>query len=57
MDDDTPTDDSMDDDTPTDGDSMDDETASPTDGDGAGFGGAIAVGALLASLLLFYRRH
>ena len=47
MDDDTPTDDSMD----------DDETESPTDGDGAGFGGAIAVGALLASLLLFYRRH
>jgi hypothetical protein len=58
MDDDTPTDDdSMDDDTPTDDDSMDDETESPTDGDGAGFGGAIAVGALLASLLLFYRRH
>ena len=55
--DDTPTEDSMDDDTPTDGGSMDDETASPTDGDGAGFGGAIAVGALLASLLLFYRRH
>jgi len=58
MDDDTPTEDSMDDETPTDGDSMDDdETESPTDGDGAGFGGAIAVGALLASLLLFYRRH
>ena len=55
-DDETPTEDSMDDDTPTE-DSMDDETESPTDGDGTGFGGAIAVGALLASLLLFYRRH
>jgi len=56
-DDETPTEDSMDDDTPTEDSMDDDETESPTDGDGAGFGGAIAVGALLASLLLFYRRH
>ena len=50
----TPDDSTPDDSTP---DTPGNETGSPTDGDGSGFGPIVALGAVLGGALLLYRRR